>query len=591
MNPSGWARITTLFNRACDQPAGERRAWLDGAIAATSRCGMRSRPCCETYETDPGFLEQAADVAGRGDRASGRGRTHRPRARTPTACRARSAAAAWASSTKPRRDDQEFDRRAAIKILPAWSGSDLSQRFRLRAARAGRPRSPWHRAPRSTPARTDDGAPYFVMEYVDGQPHRRLCRERALHVRERVALDRARAGRAGLRAPASGDPSRHQARQHSGDGGWPAQAARLRDRGRPDCRRRRERRHDAHRASSLHAGVREPRADPRRACTTASDVYSLGVVLYLLLVGPRGPTRWTASRRSRRCGSVCEVDPPLMSAVADARDCARRSAAISIASSRRRSRSRRASATAPSRRSRPIFSVARRPAGQRHAASRSLYRARALRPPQSRRGDGRAAVVARASPAARRRRPGRRASRAQERDKAQNRFRQVREFSRSLLFDVHDALRAVPGATEPRRLLLDRAVQFLDGLAADAGDDDELLMELAAGYQQLANVQGNALQREPGRHCRGHGSLEKAAASSSRWGASSWDIEALIRSDRRAVRPHGGAERARRCGRTEGSQATTSRYCYANWKNRHDARPSPTEEVAEGYSECRPVSH
>lgn len=70
---------------------------------------------------------------------------------------------------------------------------------------------------------------------------------------------------------------------------------------------------------------------------------------------------------------------------------------------------------------------------------------------------------------------------AQERDKAQNRFRQVREFSRSLLLDVHNALRPVPGATEAPRLLLGRAVQFLDGLSADAGGDHALKLELAEG--------------------------------------------------------------------------------------------------------------
>ena len=34
---------------------------------------------------------------------------------------------------------------------------------------------------------------------------------------------------------------------------------------------------------------------------------------------------------------------------------------------------------------------------------------------------------------------------AVERDKAQQRFRQVREMSRALIFDIHDALRPVPG--------------------------------------------------------------------------------------------------------------------------------------------------
>jgi non-specific serine/threonine protein kinase/serine/threonine-protein kinase len=100
---------------------------------------------------------------------------------------------------------------------------------------------------------------------------------------------------------------------------------------------------------------------------------------------------------------------------------------------------------------------------------------------------------------------------AQERDKAQNRFRQVREFSRSLLFDVHNALRPVPGATEARRLLLARAVQFLDGLSADAGSDQALKLELAEGYRGLGSVQGGGGTENVGDLAAAAVSFEKAA--------------------------------------------------------------------------------
>ena len=99
---------------------------------------------------------------------------------------------------------------------------------------------------------------------------------------------------------------------------------------------------------------------------------------------------------------------------------------------------------------------------------------------------------------------------AVERDKAQHRFRQVREFSRALIFDVHDALRTVPGATEPRRLLLDRAVQFLDGLAAGAGADNALKLELAEGYRRLGPVQGTESTDNLGDTAAARGSLAKA---------------------------------------------------------------------------------
>jgi tetratricopeptide (TPR) repeat protein len=100
---------------------------------------------------------------------------------------------------------------------------------------------------------------------------------------------------------------------------------------------------------------------------------------------------------------------------------------------------------------------------------------------------------------------------ARERDKAQHRFREVRQFSRSLLFDVHDALRTVPGATEPRRLLLDRAVLLLQGLAADAGDDPELQLELGEGYRRLATVQGSAGADNVGDTAAALVSFERAA--------------------------------------------------------------------------------
>jgi non-specific serine/threonine protein kinase/serine/threonine-protein kinase len=172
---------------------------------------------------------------------------------------------------------------------------------------------------------------------------------------------------------------------------------------------------------------------------------------------------------------------------------------------------------------------------------------------------------------------------AAERDKAQNRFNQVREFSRSLLFDVHAALRAVPGATESRRLLLGRAVQFLDGLAADAGDDDALLLELTAGYQQLANVQGNALSENVGDTAAALVSLEKASrlvdtVRTRRPG----DGEALIRAirvqfDLTVVQAERGDPRA---------QQSEQRHeaLLRELENRHDTRPRTIATVAEGYS-------
>ena len=80
----------------------------------------------------------------------------------------------------------------------------------------------------------------------------------------------------------------------------------------------------------------------------------------------------------------------------------------------------------------------------------------------------------------------------------QKRFDDVREFSNSLIFDVHDAIQKLPGATPVRQLLLDRAVQYLDAVAADAAESPDLQRELGWAFQRLAVVQGNPAEANLG---------------------------------------------------------------------------------------------
>ncbi|MBZ5679274.1 MAG: hypothetical protein LAO24_04105 [Acidobacteriia bacterium] len=85
-----------------------------------------------------------------------------------------------------------------------------------------------------------------------------------------------------------------------------------------------------------------------------------------------------------------------------------------------------------------------------------------------------------------------------ERARAEQRFNDVRQLSDSLIFDIHDAIQNLPGATPARKLLLDRAVQYLDRVAKDSGGDPDLQRELAWGYQRLAVVQGSTTESNLG---------------------------------------------------------------------------------------------
>ncbi len=77
-----------------------------------------------------------------------------------------------------------------------------------------------------------------------------------------------------------------------------------------------------------------------------------------------------------------------------------------------------------------------------------------------------------------------------QRAEAERRFNDVRVLASSLMFDIHDSIRFLPGAARSRRLLIDTIVRYLDGLSEDAAGDPKLEDELAAAYYRLADAQG-----------------------------------------------------------------------------------------------------
>lgn len=74
---------------------------------------------------------------------------------------------------------------------------------------------------------------------------------------------------------------------------------------------------------------------------------------------------------------------------------------------------------------------------------------------------------------------------------AEKRFDDVRSLATSLVFEVHDSIADLPGATPARKLLVSRALQYLDGLSKEASGDFSLQRDLAAAYQKVGDVQGN----------------------------------------------------------------------------------------------------
>ncbi len=79
----------------------------------------------------------------------------------------------------------------------------------------------------------------------------------------------------------------------------------------------------------------------------------------------------------------------------------------------------------------------------------------------------------------------------QQRMLAEHRFNLVRKLANSILFEVHDAIESLPGSTQARELLLRRAQEYMDSLAEGAGNSGLLQRERAEAYMRIGDVLGD----------------------------------------------------------------------------------------------------
>ncbi|MGB6472575.1 MAG: serine/threonine-protein kinase [Candidatus Sulfotelmatobacter sp.] len=90
--------------------------------------------------------------------------------------------------------------------------------------------------------------------------------------------------------------------------------------------------------------------------------------------------------------------------------------------------------------------------------------------------------------------------------RAEQRFESLRKLTNSLLFELHDSIQYLPGSTAARELVVRRALEYLDQIAAEAHNEPATLRDLAAAYERLGQILGE--ERYP--HLGGAGSAEQA---------------------------------------------------------------------------------
>ena len=74
---------------------------------------------------------------------------------------------------------------------------------------------------------------------------------------------------------------------------------------------------------------------------------------------------------------------------------------------------------------------------------------------------------------------------------AQARFDDVRKLANTFLFDVQEKIAKLPGSTAARASLVRTALDYLQKLSTQAGDDPGLLREVMAAYSRVGDIQGS----------------------------------------------------------------------------------------------------
>ncbi len=85
-----------------------------------------------------------------------------------------------------------------------------------------------------------------------------------------------------------------------------------------------------------------------------------------------------------------------------------------------------------------------------------------------------------------------------ETERAERHFASVRKLANVFIIDVHGAIENLPGSTPARRLIVQNALAYLEPLSAEAQTDVDLQVELATGYRHIGDIQGGPLDANLG---------------------------------------------------------------------------------------------
>ena len=496
MQAERWKRLKDLFAAAVERPASQREDYVREACGDDPALRHELLELLQAEMVEDGFIEQpAADDLGWAGIAGERtwiGRQIGPYRIVDVAGRG-----GLSRVYRAVQEGADFERQVAIKLLrPGYGGGALQRRFRAEGRMLAALSHP-NIAHFLDAGATDDGAPFLVLEYVEGQPLDAYCESNSLSLAKRIDLFRVLCGAV------------HYVHQHlmvhgdlkgsnvlvTGEG-----TVKLLDFGIARLLAPNTASGSATHPATLmlltpdYASPEQLRGEP---LTTASDIYSLGALLYRLLTGrtPYGGDQPTPAVMMERLTTGSWTPPDVAAertggAHAEFARTLRGDLAIILRKALRVDVAERyASAQELAddlHRWQRGFPIEARPDSMGYRISKWARRHRAAALSAT------VAVIALVGGIAS---TSWQAHQARlERERAERNFNAVRELSSVFLEDVYKSIAKIPGSTEARKLLVDNALKYLQALERGGGGSLELRRDLATAYQRLGDVQG-ALDR------------------------------------------------------------------------------------------------
>ncbi len=511
MTPERWQQVKNVLAEALEELPANRTAYLDRSCAGDEDLRREVELCLDLErELSPRFLNETALPRAAADAMTAGGLPWVGRRIGAYKTIELIGVGGMGEVYRAFRADDHYRQDVALKVVRAGQDSGfIVTRFKNERQILASLEHP-NIARLLDGGTVEEGAPYLVMELIEGQPIGQYCDSRRLSISDRLALFTQ------VCAAVQYAHQRliiHRDIKPSNILVTPEGVPKLLDFGiakvlGTDLESQATETLTAFRV--LTPGYASPEQIRGEPVTTASDVYSLGVVLYELLTGC-SPYPATTRAPQELLRSICELEPEKPSAVID-----KRSPNGSLPTVEELSEERNTSPVKLRKRLKGdldniVLMALRKEPSRRYASveqlAEDIRRNLATLPVVAQKDTARYRV----SKFVARHRGGVLAAvtvalalvaglviTMWEAKLANRRFNDVRSLTNSLIFDVHDSIKDLPGSTPAKKIIVDRALQYLNVLARESAGDVGLQRELASAYEKLGSVQGDYLENNLG---------------------------------------------------------------------------------------------